>query len=220
MRIVNGVDFLGSAGRKNQTRGSTIVTSGARQNFAALAEQVVQKRSLSGSNIGPRNVVSASAVKNSNGLDVTKPGDISAKEISFFTSITDPFNNFNDIANSDYIKKLQERDWYDKNNLRIESGNSWENSFKNVKGSIDSFYNQIVASGRATPEITDRYQTAVAKLDAHEKERMEGKEFPPPESFNRVLRSDIPLSKEEIRNRIAEALKRPVGVMSGLTRAE
>jgi hypothetical protein len=217
MRMVNGVDVLGASGHKNQVRGSRAVTVSPRQNFVALTQQIAQKKSATDGNATLSAALVTKREKSQNILDAANNKNISVNESAFFAKLAelrDPVNNFNNIVNGDYIKNLQDRAWYDKNNLRNESGNSWENSFKDTKGSINSFYNQIVAAGRATPEITARYEEAVAKLDAHEKERAAGKEFSHPESFNRVLRSDVPLSKEEIRNRIAEALKRPGGVMA------
>jgi hypothetical protein len=217
MRIVNGIEVLGASGRKNQVRGSRAVTVSPRQNFAALTQQIAQKKSATDGNATLSDALAAKRERSQNILDAAKNKNIPVNEAAFLAKLAelrDPVNNFNNIVNGDYVKKLENRDWYDKNKLRNEAGDSWENAFKDTKGSINSFYNQIVAAGRTTPEITARYEEAVAKLDAHEKEHAAGKEFSPPESFNRFLRSDVPLSKEEIRNRIAEALKRPGGVMA------
>jgi hypothetical protein len=217
MRMVNGIDVLGASGRKNQIRGSRAVNVSARQNFSALAQKIAQQEPSTGANARVHNSTPATSSMNSTAVNATDYSKNSAGDLAFLarlTELTDPKNNFNSIVNRDYIKELENRDWYDKNNLKKEAGDSWENSFKDTKESINSFYNQIVAAGRATSEITARYEEAVAKLDAHEKERAAGKEFSHPESFNRFLRSDVPLSKEEIRNRIAEALKRPGGVMA------
>ncbi len=217
MRMVNGVDVLGASGHKSQTRSPRAANVSPRQNFAALTQQIAQKKSATDGNATLSDALVAKRETSQNILDAAKNKNIPANEAAFLAKLAelrDPVNNFNNIVNGDYLKKLENRDWYDKNKLRNEAGNSWENSFKDIKGSISSFYNQIVAAGRATSEITGRYEEAVVKLDAHEKERAAGKEFSPPESFNRFLRSDVPLSKEEIRNRIAEALKRPGGVMA------
>jgi hypothetical protein len=218
MRMVNGADVLGASGHKIQARGSRAVNVSPRQNFSALTQQIAQRKSATDGNATLSGALVVKREKSQNILDTANNRNISVNESAFLAKIaelTDPKNNFNNILNRDYIKELENRDWYDKNKLRNDSGNSWENSFKDIKGSINSFYNQIVAAGRATSEITARYEEAVVKLDAHEKERVAGKEFSPPESFNRLfLRSEVPLSKEEIRNRIAEALKRPGGVMA------
>jgi hypothetical protein len=217
MRMVNGANVLGASGHKSQARGSRAVNVNPRQNFAALTQQIAQNKSATDVNATLSGTFFVKREKSQNTLDTANNRNTSIYESAFFAKIaelTDPKNNFNNILNRDYIKELENRDWYDKNNLRNDSSNSWEHSFKDIKGSINSFYNQIVAAGRATPEITARYEEAVAKLDTHEKERTAGKEFSHPESFSRFLRSDVPLSKEEIRNRIAEALKRPGGVMA------
>jgi hypothetical protein len=219
MRMVNRVDVLGASGHKSQTRGGRAVNFSPRQNFAELTLQIAQKKSATDGNATLSDALAAKREKSQNILDVANNKNIPVNEAAFLAKlaeIRDPLNNFNNIVNGDYIKNLQDRAWYDKNNLRNESGHSWASSFKDTKELTDSFYNQIVAAGRVTPDITARYQDAVAKLDMHAKEQAAGKEFPPPESFRHLLRSEIPLSREEVRNRIAEALKRPGGVMAGV----
>jgi hypothetical protein len=204
MRMVNGVDVLSVSGRKSQARGARVTSGSPGLNFAVLAQQISQRQAP------------ASTTVTANGATSGQRQRSAAPTVQINTDVpysiaTDPVLNFRSTMGSASVELLENIDWYEKNNI---GQYDWNRSFTDKKSTVIASYNRISSLGLNTPEMDAEYAKVMKALDDHGKERAGGKEFSHPVSFNGVLRSDVPLSKEEIRNRIAEALKRPGGVMA------
>lgn len=125
-------------------------------------------------------------------------------------ALMDPVNDFNLVLSLNNMPMANNVAWYENNSLTYPTGLNWREMMDSRSRVLSTAHNQVALAGRLTPEIDAKYREAMGEIEQFRRDRQAGIEPPVPRQFHRLLRSEVPLTRDQVRERVTEYLKSPL----------